>query len=483
MLPDFDKWMDSKSWGEGERLDFLSFCHHKSIDIRNYVLENRERVYKKWQNSGYKGRWFDIRHSKQRREVGPGKFYGRKFRGDSPYPIGGHKWRWEESLLDESLEWDEDDDDGDLVAWQGETYAVIRATSFLNRRFGKSLEQLNAELEKSGKTFRWQKDSPKYILYISAPSRDEHDPIALQEFDTLEQAKVYAEKIMNPFIRRARREDFPTQQQIMEFLSKYFPKETPEQRLFNDRYGLQNADPSAVVKRILICTTPSSGVVRDFTAGGYDLLISHHDMPAGVPQIIMHSTMDFGDKGHNAYFAQRIGLRDFHRVGGYFAAGTLYKPMHIIEFKHFLQMRGFPIEGMIWRNPESKDQWIQSVLFCSGMGGCFFKGQYCANKEMDLHNIDADVFVTGHLLAHPKETPNKFKFIIELGHTPSEKPVFTKVKIWLKNRWQNLEIDFAKADVDRFEFGDNLYNLNPNVSIRDLDKTNDVSWVYKHDSR
>jgi putative NIF3 family GTP cyclohydrolase 1 type 2 len=260
---------------------------------------------------------------------------------------------------------------------------------------------------------------------------------------------------------RTIRSGFPTQQEIANFLGKYFPEETEEQKLFHDHWGLYSKTPDKVVKRILLCTTPTSSIVDYFKKTGYDLLISHHDMLSNnnVPQIIYHSTMDINQKGHNMYFVRKMGLRNFRQLHAVAVEGDLYKPLTLDEFKAYLEKHGFEINGLVWEN-ENADNKIQSVMYCSGMGG-YLIGK---NHIVDVSKHTADVYVTGELMAHPNNTPNQFKYIIELGHTSSEKPIFKWVKTRLANRWQNLEIDLAPKDIDLW--GDESYKNKENEKRR-----------------
>lgn len=244
---------------------------------------------------------------------------------------------------------------------------------------------------------------------------------------------------------RTERSGFPTQKEIADFLAQYFPKETEEQRLFNDHWGLYSKKPESIVKRVLMCTTPGSEVVNYFKKNKYDLLISHHDMlhHSGIPQIIYHSTMDVNQKGHNMYFVRKMGLRNFRQLHAVAVEGDIYKPLTLEEFKQYLEKHGFEIKGLVWENKHADDK-IQSVMYCSGLGG-YLIGR---NHIVDVSNHPADVYVTGELMTNPNNTPNKFKYIIELSHTTSEKPLFKWLKTRLANRWQNLEIDLAPADID-----------------------------------
>ena len=256
--------------------------------------------------------------------------------------------------------------------------------------------------------------------------------------------KKFIKKIL---MERANREGYPTQQEVANFLSRYYPEESKEDKLFGDNWGLYSQNPSGVVKRILLCTTPTQPIINLAKEQGYDLVISHHDFlfrNQGVPQIIYHSAMDESAKGHNQYFVKKMGLKNIKQYHKVLLEGDLYKPLTLDEFKQHLIQRGFEINGMVWEGPTADDK-IQTVLYCSGGGGMLLH----PNHIIDATKHPADVYVTGELYNDPASERNlPFKYIIELGHTSSEKPLFKWIKNMLRNRWQNLEIDLANNDID-----------------------------------
>jgi putative NIF3 family GTP cyclohydrolase 1 type 2 len=72
------------------------------------------------------------------------------------------------------------------------------------------------------------------------------------------------------------------------------------------------------------------------------------------------------------------------------------------------------------------------------------------HKEFDLRNVSKDVFVTGEIIDSKDLRNNKFKYVIELGHTSSEKPLFKWMKNEILNRWKNLQVDITDNSIDYF---------------------------------
>lgn len=245
------------------------------------------------------------------------------------------------------------------------------------------------------------------------------------------------------------RHELPTQQEVANYLKKHYPEEEGEDKLFHDRWGLYSNNPSDVVKKILLVTTPTRTNIQHAIEQGYDLVIGHHDFlinKSEMPQIIYHSSMDISPKGHNWHFVNRLGLKNVHAYHKVVIKGDLYKPMTIDEFKNFLNSRGFDVNGMVWKSGQGDDM-VQSVVYCSGGGG-YLMGP---NHIFDITKLkDIDVYVTGELSRNPNRTPNNFKYVVELGHTASEKPLFKWIRLQLLNRWSNLEVDVADTSIDRW---------------------------------
>lgn len=248
-------------------------------------------------------------------------------------------------------------------------------------------------------------------------------------------------------LERTDRSGLPSQKEIANFLARYYPEESKEDKLFHDNWGLYSKNPDGVVKKILLCTTPTQNIIQFAKNNQYDLVISHHDFlfnNPDVPQIIYHSAMDEAERGHNQYFMRKLGLRNIQQHHKVLLSGQLYKPLTLDEFKNHIIKRGFEINGLVWESSNA-DNKISTVLYCSGMGGMLLS----PNHIIDARNHPADVYVTGELTSNPDYIRNNpFKYIIELGHTSSEKPLFKWVKNMLRNRWQNVIVDLADKEMD-----------------------------------
>ena len=253
----------------------------------------------------------------------------------------------------------------------------------------------------------------------------------------------------NPLVRTPK-EGLPSQIEVTNYLARIYPEESPEWKLFCDRWGLFSDTPNKIVKKILLATTPTGQVRNYFKEHYYDLLVCHHDFLLDVPQVIMHIAMDIEPKGHNGFFAKKFGLTHTKQIAGIFYHGFLPKPLSLKELSELLNRKGFGIDGYVWSNGKADNEPIHDILYCSGMGGLALTHVGWENTPLRVNDFKADVFITGELTADIDKTPHKFNHIIELGHTNSEKPLFEWIRNYLKNRWSNLEIDLANNSIDFF---------------------------------
>lgn len=256
------------------------------------------------------------------------------------------------------------------------------------------------------------------------------------------------------------REEMPTANEVFEYLSQYFPDNRTTGSIV-DHWGLYgNKDvKNKKVTKILLCTTAGKQVIKMFKEGKYDLLVMHHDtkIKPNIPVIIFHTTMDTAVAGHNGYFAKKFGMTDVVQEE-YSVEGEIWKELGLEEFMQLLEKRGFKIDGLVWENKEQIEKYgkgIKRIIYCAGMGGMLIDPSSLSHmkwegkKGLDMRNVQGiDAYITGELTDSPENTPNNFKYIIELGHANSEKPLFKWMKVKLQNRWQNLIIDLAPNEIE-----------------------------------
>lgn len=256
-------------------------------------------------------------------------------------------------------------------------------------------------------------------------------------------------------IEAQQREGLPTYTELFNYLSKFYPENLKE-GLKDIRYGLYNIkNPHKEIQKILLCTTLTNEVRDKAIKENFDLTITHHPFLKDIPEIIFHLTMDESTHGHNVYFLNRMGLKNKH-VGDLIVSGDLYKPMDITEFVEYLEKHGFKVNGILHKNKnrENEDDQVESVLYCAGGGGVLLNPhllemhKIVGNPEWDMRNVEKDVYVTGELSNRYDLDHNKFKFIIELSHTTSEKPLFKMISNKIKNKWPRLDVEMADNKID-----------------------------------
>lgn len=259
----------------------------------------------------------------------------------------------------------------------------------------------------------------------------------------------------NVIIEAQQRDALPTYNELFKYLSKFYPENLKE-GLKDIRYGMYNIkNPNKEIQKVLLCTTVTEEVKTKAINENFDLTITHHPFLKDVPGIIFHLTMDESTHGHNVYFLNRMGLQNKH-IGDLIVSGDLYKDMEISEFIDYLEKHGFKVNGILHKNKNypDEDDLIKSVLYCAGGGGILLNKHIlemhhlAGNPEWDMRNIEKDVYVTGELSSKWDLDNNKFKYIIELSHTTSEKPLFKLIQNKIKNKWPRLTVEIADNKID-----------------------------------
>jgi putative NIF3 family GTP cyclohydrolase 1 type 2 len=176
-------------------------------------------------------------------------------------------------------------------------------------------------------------------------------------------------------------------------------------------YGEHNIfDYNQTVKKVLYCVTPTPHVIDFFETYQYDLLISHHPFPSGVPQLIFHTALDCCEGGLNDQWRDHLELKaPYKHFDGTLGWYGEIAPLPFQELvKKVAQFSGSKtIDGEIYC--DQPDRIIKSVVICSGLGGMV--------NELALAT-GADCYVIGEKVQSGRSSG--FKALIETGHTNSE---------------------------------------------------------------
>jgi putative NIF3 family GTP cyclohydrolase 1 type 2 len=241
-----------------------------------------------------------------------------------------------------------------------------------------------------------------------------------------------------------------TQQQIYDFLkNEYFPPIPKWIDLDGSHETFHSNNPYQQVQKILLCVTCGRKIKNHAKENQYDLVIAHHPIHIDFPHMYFHLSMDFAKKmSQNIYFAKTIGLENINIIGDSYAYGELLHEITYGEFRNYLNECGYKIKKGGFEI-HCKDKLIRTVCFVSGLGTYAFTDSWIGTDRPTLHNVEADIFVTGQLIEVP---PNhKFNHILEIGHTNSEKPIFKWIRDILKNKFKELQIDIVNDSLEGWD--------------------------------
>jgi putative NIF3 family GTP cyclohydrolase 1 type 2 len=256
------------------------------------------------------------------------------------------------------------------------------------------------------------------------------------------------------YLSESSRHELPSQAEVAAYLKKEFP-EVPLWKSMDvdySRYGLMSDNPDLTVKNILTAVTPTKKVFEYAEKNNFDLIISHHppEYTKRLPMSIIsfHLPMDFGGRktNQNKYFAFKMGLKNIKYIGDSYVCGTLPVTMSIDNLLRHMENRGYKIPDKQRHLYKKNNKMISSVVFVSGLGG------EIENFDPDMYptfeGVEADALITGQVDYIPVAWRNQFDFIIELGHTASEKPLFKWIANKIKNRWSDVVVEKAPVEID-----------------------------------
>lgn len=197
-------------------------------------------------------------------------------------------------------------------------------------------------------------------------------------------------------------------------------------------YGPYNTDSVSSVRKILYCVTPTGEVVEFFKKNNYDVLISHHPMIVGVPQLIFHTALDCCDGGLNDQWRDALQLKNARHFDGTLGWFGSISPTHIEDLVAAAEkFMGQKVIGQIY----AKHLLIKSVVICTGLGG----------MVTDLaRKTGADCYLLGEACEPAAEMG--FNAVIETGHTRSEQIGINLIKQHLPG----IQVDLAPTPEDHF---------------------------------
>lgn len=214
-----------------------------------------------------------------------------------------------------------------------------------------------------------------------------------------------------------------TVKNIYDYINSIAPFDTQEEW---DNSGFLVGEFRKEVKKAVLCLDVTKAVAQLAADIGADLIISHHpiifnpvkDVIKGsavytcvennIAVISAHTNFDFADGGINFNLAERLGLKDVHRIDGSFlTVGELDGEMSIDDFAQYASDT-LHVSGLRYTDT---DKPIKTVAV--GGGAC--------EEYMDIAMQNADCFLTGDMKYHAMlECAEQGYAVISAGHYETE---------------------------------------------------------------
>ena len=175
------------------------------------------------------------------------------------------------------------------------------------------------------------------------------------------------------------------------------------------------------VRKIMLCLTITSDIIRQAQNLACDMIISHHPLffvplkfNCGINLYCAHTNLDKAHQGTTETLIKILGFRqDESQSHEYLRLCSFNTEMSFDELINRLKT----VSKNIRYTRQIPCQPIKKIAFCAGSGTEFWT---------DAKDIGADVFVTGDLKFHTAlDTEIQ---IIDIGHFESEIPVLNTLK-------------------------------------------------------
>ena len=243
----------------------------------------------------------------------------------------------------------------------------------------------------------------------------------------------------------------PTIKQIADVLTASVEKKYVWHRCANEAYGLalpadDSISENLLATKVLLCVTATSEVEYYAKLNNYGLVVSHHPMHIDFPQVVLHTALDCCPGGINDLWAELLGLdmEKAHHFDGTLGWRGKFKAGAECLFDDFVKkvegIIGSPPVGICKSNREKGIVWGATI--CSGLGGLVVK------EATDYNCSTLCCYVTGEL-CH-SEGLQYFGYVIETGHTLSERIILPKLKDIIVRAFPDVQVDIAPIEIDYF---------------------------------
>ena len=253
-------------------------------------------------------------------------------------------------------------------------------------------------------------------------------------------------------------------QSIADAMNRWAPSKLAEEW---DNVGLLVGDPSAEVKKILVCLDVSLKALEQAVELNAQMIVSHHpmifrslknvrlDRPMGrrlnalikhdIAVFAAHTNLDSALGGVNDVLAAKLGLVDVKPLDETALnptlgrLGRLTTAMSAVEFAEHVK-RALGADYV--RLSDAGDFPIKKVGICGGAGADFI---------MNAKFYGADAFVTGDVKYHEAQSAvDNGIHVIDAGHFATEHPIVEVIANRLRAEFPQIEVTVCDVEADVF---------------------------------
>jgi len=259
--------------------------------------------------------------------------------------------------------------------------------------------------------------------------------------------------------------------EILDYINEFAPWKYAEDW---DNVGLMLGSRKCQVKKLMVCMDVTSKTVKEAIDQKVDLIVSHHpflfsklnsidfDSVKGyqiseliknnICVISAHTNLDVAIGGVNDTLAQAVGLTDTGILKSYvpkgfsidLGIGKIGELSNQLSFKEFIDM--------VKQNLQIKNLRIIGVQPESVKNAAVFCGSFDGDLET-IKRSNVDVLITGDIKYHTALDAEEMGLcIIDAGHFSSEHLIVDKLKLFLKNKFYNIDVVCSELEIDPFIF-------------------------------
>lgn len=190
------------------------------------------------------------------------------------------------------------------------------------------------------------------------------------------------------------------------------------------------------IKKIMLCLTVTTDIIKQALQNNIDLIISHHplffipfEFNKNIPIYCAHTNLDKTNGGTTDSLIEILGFFKAQKIGDFLRLVELKDEILLDDFINTIKSK-LNLNRVLLVNNFKKTK-IKKLAFCAGSGIEFLS---------DAEKFGADILITGDVKYH--NALDSSIIILDTGHFESEYPILDKIKKLLNN----LELEVIKAN-------------------------------------